>query len=195
VGTHAPADTCCAGVRGGVRYADFDVEASLDKAFAGAETILIISTDLLDLANGQRLRQHKRAIDAARRTGAKHLAYTSMLAPEPSSPFLVANDHYGTEQAIKGQWPDVHHLSHQRLPREPLAFAAERPRTRALADGSWRRSRGDRDRHLRYRRLRGARLGGPESGRPVDVVFAYGRPRQPLRVVPGLVAAEPASPG
>jgi NAD(P)H dehydrogenase (quinone) len=84
-----------------VRYADFDVEASLAVAFSGAGTVLIISTDLLDLALGRRLKQHATAIQAARRAGAEHLAYTSMLTPEPDSPFLLANDHYGTEKALE----------------------------------------------------------------------------------------------
>jgi NAD(P)H dehydrogenase (quinone) len=84
-----------------VRYADFNDTASLHTAFAGAEKILIISTDLLDLVGGQRLKQHEAAIAAARRVGAEHLAYTSMLKPEPGSPFLLANDHYGTDQALK----------------------------------------------------------------------------------------------
>jgi NAD(P)H dehydrogenase (quinone) len=87
------------GVR--VRYADFDRADSLDGAFAGAHTVLIISTDLLDLVDGRRLKQHEAAIAAARRAGAEHVAYTSMLRPEPGSPVLFASDHYGTEQALE----------------------------------------------------------------------------------------------
>jgi NAD(P)H dehydrogenase (quinone) len=84
-----------------VRYADFDDGPSLEKAFVGAEQILIISTDLFDLLDGKRLRQHERAIQAARKSGAAHVAYTSMLRPEPGSPIPFASDHYGTELAIK----------------------------------------------------------------------------------------------
>src|SRR4029453_13343331 len=47
---------------GAVRFANFDDAASLDGAFAGAQTILIVSTDLLDLINGGRLRQHQIAV-------------------------------------------------------------------------------------------------------------------------------------
>jgi NAD(P)H dehydrogenase (quinone) len=83
-----------------VRAADFDDERSLERAFAGADTILLISTDRLDLAGGARLRQHQAAVAAAARAGAAHLAYTSMLAPEPPSPFVLANDHWCTEQTI-----------------------------------------------------------------------------------------------
>jgi NAD(P)H dehydrogenase (quinone) len=84
-----------------VRFANFDDAASLDGAFAGAQTILIVSTDLLDLINGGRLRQHQIAVAAAMRVGAEHIAYTSMPKPEPGSPIPFAGDHYGTEQALK----------------------------------------------------------------------------------------------
>lgn len=85
-----------------VRQADFNDTASLEKAFAGAEKVLIISTDELDLVGGKRLRQHEAAVAAAKKAGAAHLAYTSMLKPEPGSPVLFASDHYGTEQALHG---------------------------------------------------------------------------------------------
>lgn len=81
------------------RVADFDDPASLDKAFAGADRILIISTDALDQP-GKRLRQHLAAVAAAKKAGAKHILYTSMPNPETSViPF--APDHLGTENAIK----------------------------------------------------------------------------------------------
>ncbi|OCP01740.1 MULTISPECIES: SDR family oxidoreductase [unclassified Ensifer] len=81
------------------RIADFDDAASLDKAFSGADRILIISTDALD-EPGKRLRQHLAAVAAAKRAGAKHILYTSMPSPETSViPF--APDHLGTENAIK----------------------------------------------------------------------------------------------
>jgi NAD(P)H dehydrogenase (quinone) len=84
-----------------VRRADFDDAASLEQAFAGAKKILIISTDLFDLVDGKRLKQHETAIEAARKAGATHAAYTSMLYPEPGSPIPFASDHFGTEQALK----------------------------------------------------------------------------------------------
>jgi NAD(P)H dehydrogenase (quinone) len=84
-----------------VRQADFNETMSLEQAFAGADRILIISTDHLDLTGGARLKQQQAAVAAARNAGAGHLAYTSMLKPEPGSPILFASDHYGTEQALK----------------------------------------------------------------------------------------------
>lgn len=81
------------------RVADFDDPASLESAFAGADRILIISTDALDQP-GKRLKQHLAAVAAAKKAGAKHILYTSMPSPETSViPF--APDHLGTEKAIK----------------------------------------------------------------------------------------------
>jgi NAD(P)H dehydrogenase (quinone) len=84
-----------------VRQADFNETASLEQAFAGAGRILVISTDHLDLVGGTRLKQQQAAVAAARKVGAAHLAYTSMLRPEPGSPILFASDHWGTEQALQ----------------------------------------------------------------------------------------------
>ncbi|MBD9647718.1 NmrA family NAD(P)-binding protein [Ensifer sp. ENS09] len=91
------ADYIARGVQ--ARVADFDEPASLDQAFAGADRILIISTDALDQP-GKRLKQHLAAVAAAKKAGAKHIVYTSMPSPETSViPF--APDHLGTENAIK----------------------------------------------------------------------------------------------
>lgn len=82
-----------------VRAANFDDAASLDAAFAGAGKVLIISTDALDTP-GKRLAQHKAAVAAAKKTGAKHILYTSMPQPDDSR-VTFAPDHLGTEEAIK----------------------------------------------------------------------------------------------
>ncbi|WP_296036478.1 SDR family oxidoreductase [uncultured Agrobacterium sp.] len=81
------------------RAADFDDTASLEKAFEGIDTLLIISTDALAVP-GQRLKQHKAAVAAAARAGVKHLAYTSMPNPDKSL-VTFAPDHLGTEDAVK----------------------------------------------------------------------------------------------
>lgn len=81
------------------RKADFDDAASLAAAFAGIDTALLISTDALAVP-GQRLTQHKSAVEAAAKAGVKHLAYTSMPNPDKSL-VTFAPDHLGTEQAIK----------------------------------------------------------------------------------------------
>ncbi|MDQ6433566.1 NmrA family NAD(P)-binding protein [Mesorhizobium sp. LHD-90] len=82
-----------------VRAADFDDKPGLVKAFAGAHTILIVSTDALDGA-GTRQRQHSTAVEAAVEAGAKRLAYTSLPVPETSK-VSFAPDHLNTEKAVK----------------------------------------------------------------------------------------------
>ncbi len=81
-----------------VRAADFDDPSSLATAFAGADRLLLVSTDALDRP-GRRLAQHRAAIDAAAAAGVRHVVYTS--APEPEgAPLLIAPDHWGTEQHL-----------------------------------------------------------------------------------------------
>lgn len=91
------ADLAARGVT--VRKADFDDAKSLDAAFAGAERLLLISTDSLDVP-GRRITQHQNAVDAARRAGVRHVVYTSLTRPEPGSPVTFAQDHWQTEQAL-----------------------------------------------------------------------------------------------
>ncbi|MBX3580612.1 MAG: SDR family oxidoreductase [Rhizobiaceae bacterium] len=99
-GTRSPNKLSDLAARGiSVVKADFDDAAGLEKAFAGAGTVLIVSTDALDGA-GTRLRQHKVAVAAAAKAGVKRLAYTSLPKAE-SSRVSFAPDHLGTEQAIK----------------------------------------------------------------------------------------------
>ncbi|MBI4997600.1 MAG: SDR family oxidoreductase [Rhodocyclales bacterium] len=81
-----------------VRAADFDDAGSLTKAFAGAQRLLLISTDALDRP-GHRIAQHRNAVTAAAQAGVGHVVYTSMPMPE-DSPLLIAPDHLGTEQAL-----------------------------------------------------------------------------------------------
>jgi len=82
-----------------VRAADFDDPASMDRAFAGATRMLLISTDALDRP-GHRMEQHVRAIDAAKRAGVQHIVYTSLSHAIADSPVLIAGDHVGTEAAL-----------------------------------------------------------------------------------------------
>lgn len=92
------ADLAAKGVT--VRAADFDGEAGLPQAFAGATRVLIVSTDALDRP-GRRLEQHLRAVAAAKAAGVSHIVYTSMMHPDAQSPIGFATDHRGTEEAIK----------------------------------------------------------------------------------------------
>lgn len=91
------ADLAARGVE--VRQADFDDPGSLPAAFAGAERLLLISTDAVD-GTDRRIRQHMHAVKAAEQAGVKHILYTSLTNPGPESPILLAPDHAATEQAL-----------------------------------------------------------------------------------------------
>jgi NAD(P)H dehydrogenase (quinone) len=78
-----------------VRHADFDDVDSLREAFADAERLLLVSgTDM-----GQRPRQHRNAIDAAKEVGVELLVYTS-IANADRTGMLLAADHQATEKAL-----------------------------------------------------------------------------------------------
>jgi len=81
-----------------VRRADFDARASLDEAFAGADRVLLISTDTVD-SPGRRVVQHRTAVDALVAAGVKHVVYTSMPNADKSL-CLIAPDHAATEAAL-----------------------------------------------------------------------------------------------
>lgn len=82
-----------------VRLADFDDPATLSDAFAGAERLLLISTDTVD-GSGRRVMQHRHAIEAARRAGVRHIVYTSLLHAEDARPSPVTADHVATERLL-----------------------------------------------------------------------------------------------
>ncbi|MHC0044808.1 SDR family oxidoreductase [Vibrio campbellii] len=79
-----------------VREADFSSPESLEKAFQGADSMLLISID----ASGPRTQAHLNAVSAAEKVGVNHIAYTSMPSAE-SSPVMFAHEHEATENAIK----------------------------------------------------------------------------------------------
>lgn len=78
-----------------VRQSDYNQPASLEAAFQGAERLLLISSSEF----GQRTRQHQAVIDAAKRSGVKLLAYTSVLHAD-TSVLALAQEHRETEAAI-----------------------------------------------------------------------------------------------
>ncbi len=79
-----------------VRRADFSDPASLPAAFEGATRLLIISTDVI----GQRVPQHKAAIDAAVAVGVTHMSYTSAPSADPNSSYPLLAEHGHTEGAL-----------------------------------------------------------------------------------------------
>jgi NAD(P)H dehydrogenase (quinone) len=78
-----------------VRRADYNEPPAWDEALKGADKVLLISSSEV----GQRARQHRSVIDAARRAGVKFLAYTSVLRAE-TSPLGLAAEHKETEALI-----------------------------------------------------------------------------------------------
>jgi NAD(P)H dehydrogenase (quinone) len=78
-----------------VRRADYDDEASLGEAFAGAEKLLLVSGSEV----GKRVGQHGNAITAARACGVRFIAYTSIVRADTST-LLLAAEHRATEQLL-----------------------------------------------------------------------------------------------
>jgi NAD(P)H dehydrogenase (quinone) len=80
------------------RRADFDDLEQTAQAFAGGDSLLLVSTMLV---GPRRQQQHQNAIEAARRAGVGHIVYTSYLGTDNAeNTALVADDHRLTEQAI-----------------------------------------------------------------------------------------------
>ena len=118
-----------------VRAADFDDADSLERAFDGAERMLLISTARV----GGRVVQHQRAIDAARRAGVGHIAYTSSVGIDPANPAIVIRDHTATEELIRDSGAAYTFLRDNHY-AEAVATAIA---PRAVATGVWLASAGE----------------------------------------------------
>ncbi len=75
---------------------DYTDPATLDEAFAGADTVLLISSSEV----GVRVAQHRNVIEAAKKAGVRRVVYTSALHAD-TSPLDVAPDHRATEADLK----------------------------------------------------------------------------------------------
>ncbi|WP_027803757.1 SDR family oxidoreductase [Paraburkholderia dilworthii] len=84
-----------------IREADYDRPETLVDAFKGVEQLLLISAVQL----GERFRQHRAVIDAAKQTGVKLIAYTSMLRADTSN-LILADEHNRTEAYLKSTGVD-----------------------------------------------------------------------------------------
>ena len=73
---------------------------------------------------GARVPQHKAAIEAAKRAGAEHIAYTSIVNPGPENPAAVAAEHRETEEAILASGLAYTFLRNNHLRRPPAAQRA-----------------------------------------------------------------------
>ena len=79
-----------------VRKADYSQPETLEAAFKGVDKLLLISSSEV----GQRSVQHQAVIDAAKSSGVKLIAYTSLLNLD-NSLLSLADEHRETEAAIK----------------------------------------------------------------------------------------------
>ncbi len=78
------------------READYAKPETLDRALAGIDTLLLISSSEI----GQRATQHRNVIDAAKKAGVKRIVYTSLLHAD-TSPLSLADEHRATEADLK----------------------------------------------------------------------------------------------
>jgi NAD(P)H dehydrogenase (quinone) len=81
-----------------VRRADFADPATLDEAFAGAETMLLVSTTTV----GQRFENARNAIDAAARAGVTRIVYTSLVNASTAR-MTLADEHRRTEDYLRAR--------------------------------------------------------------------------------------------
>ena len=75
---------------------DYNDADSLHQAFKDAEKVLLVSGSEV----GQRIEQHRKAIDAAREAGVGLIAYTS-IANADTTGMQLAAEHQATEQALR----------------------------------------------------------------------------------------------
>jgi NAD(P)H dehydrogenase (quinone) len=81
-----------------VRHGDFTEPASLPAAFSGGRRMLLIS---IGFGSMPRPEAHGHAIDAARKAGVKHIAYTSWVGITKGDTQGLAVDHLATEDLLR----------------------------------------------------------------------------------------------
>lgn len=78
-------------------FGDFNDPESLETAFDGIYTALIISGKDIP---GNRCVGHKQAFDAAKQANVGHIVYLSLLGASPESEFPYCRDHYQSEKFL-----------------------------------------------------------------------------------------------
>ena len=79
-----------------VREADYEKPETLERALAGVDTLLLVSSSEV----GKRAAQHRNVIEAAKKAGVKRIVYTSLLHAD-TSPLDLAEEHLATEVELK----------------------------------------------------------------------------------------------
>lgn len=116
------------------RAGDFDDYASLVQAFAGADRMLMISTNRV----GQREPQHRNAVNAAKAAGVRHVIYTSFVG-RPDCVSMAVADHRFTEKLLAEsglEWTFLRNSQYQEAMRDAGAPAA-------IRSGQWLSASGD----------------------------------------------------
>ncbi|MDX9750942.1 MAG: SDR family oxidoreductase [Flavobacteriales bacterium] len=80
------------------RHGDYDDPASLEAAFQGVGTVLLVPGG--DLQPGKRPGQHRNVVDAAKRAGVGHILYKGIIHHDEPGHGLLISDHQDTEQMI-----------------------------------------------------------------------------------------------
>ncbi|BCJ49173.1 hypothetical protein Asp14428_06480 [Actinoplanes sp. NBRC 14428] len=82
-----------------VRHGDYADPRSLPDAFAGADQLLLVSSND---PGADAVSLHRAAIDAAVTAGVGRILYTSHQNADPASPFKPGRDHAATERLLAG---------------------------------------------------------------------------------------------
>jgi NAD(P)H dehydrogenase (quinone) len=118
------------------RAGDFDDYTSLVQAFAGAERMLMISTNRV----GQREPQHRNAVNAAKAAGVRHVVYTSFVG-RPDCVSMAVSDHRFTEKLLTESglaWTFLRNSQYSEAMRDAGAPAAIRSGQWLSASGNGR---------------------------------------------------------
>ena len=87
-----------------VRPGSYDDRGAMERAFAGVDTVLLVSG--MD-APDQRIVQHRNVIEAAKAAGVRKLVYTSVQGPEVDSAFSpIVQSNRQTEEDVKASGLD-----------------------------------------------------------------------------------------
>lgn len=90
-----PAKAADLGVQ--VRQADYGKPDTVERALAGVDTLLLVSSNEI----GKRAVQHRNVIEAAKKAGVQWILYTSLLHAETSAIKSLADEHLVTEADLK----------------------------------------------------------------------------------------------
>lgn len=118
-----------------VHAGDYNDPAALEIAYAGSDTLMLIS----GLAVTKRVPEHRNAINAAKKAGIKHIVYTSVAGIHPRNPTLSATDHIVTEGDLRDSGLG-HSILRNATYAEVFPTIAAQP---ALRSGQWIQAAGE----------------------------------------------------